>query len=58
MTGGVPFDPKNVSAIDLQDWKKYLLDTEIVKNKETGEKRNLAISTINNKIESLKAYFR
>lgn len=47
-----PFDPNNVSGIDLQDWKDYLL------NFVKADGNNLAISTINNKIESLKTYFR
>jgi integrase/recombinase XerD len=47
-----PFDPKHVSGIDLQDWKDYQLKYI----KQDGSK--LAISTINNKIESLKTYFR
>lgn len=47
-----PFDPNIVSGLDLQDWKEYLLNFV----KIDGNK--LAISTINNKIESLKTYFR
>jgi len=58
MTGGVPFDPKNVSAIDLQDWKNYLINIARIENPKTGERKKLTISTVNNKIESLKAYFR
>lgn len=57
MTGEVPFDPQNVSAVDLQDWKNYLINIARIENPKTGEKK-LAISTVNNKIESLKAYFR
>lgn len=47
-----PFNPSVITNLDIQEWKKYILE-EI---QENGKK--YSINTVNNKIESLKTFFR
>lgn len=50
---GQTLDPRNVSALDVQDYKQYLLHT--AKNKQQGR---LSPKTVNKKLEGLRTYFR
>lgn len=52
-TFGKEVDPATVSALDIQDYKQYLLHT--AKNKTNGR---LSPKTVNKKIEGLRTYFR
>lgn len=51
-TGQKHFDPKLVSALDLHDWKSYLLN---VAKTKTGQRYK--VSTVNNCIKGIKSYF-
>ncbi|WP_379165938.1 tyrosine-type recombinase/integrase [Paenibacillus roseus] len=48
------FDPQNVSASDLQQWKQHLLKTTYLKG---GKERKYSISTVNNSIKSIRTFF-
>lgn len=49
------FDPNNVSALDLQQWKKYLIN-EATFQRGNGEAK-YAISSVNNCIVSIRTFF-
>ncbi|PEC50285.1 tyrosine-type recombinase/integrase [Bacillus sp. AFS096315] len=46
-------NPSEISAIDIQDWKIYLLNNYKMKN---GKKLN--VSSVNNKLECIRTFFR
>lgn len=50
---GQILDPQRVSALDVQNYKQYLL--KVAKNKQQGR---LSPKTVNKKIEGLRTYFR
>lgn len=50
------FDPNNVSALDLQQWKKYLIN-EATFQKRNGETKKYSISSVNNCIVSIRTFF-
>lgn len=47
------FHPESVSAIDLQDFKQYLITKA-----RTKQGKKLSASTVNNRIEGLRTFFR
>lgn len=50
------FDPNNVSALDLQQWKKYLIN-EATFQRKNGETKKYSISSVNNCIVSIRTFF-
>lgn len=55
-TGLNVFDPRLVSALDLQDWKAYLLE-DATYTQKNGSKKKYSIASINNAIKGIKVYF-
>lgn len=51
------FDPRMVTALDLQDWKQYLLHDATYQRSKDGDTSKYSISTVNNNIKGIKAYF-
>lgn len=51
------FDPQLVSALDLQDWKTYLLDEATYQRTKEGDEQKYSVTSINNSIKGIKVYF-
>lgn len=56
-SGRKEFDPQLISALDLQDWKTYLLNEATYQRSKGGDGQKYSISSINNSIKGIKVYF-
>lgn len=52
---GQAFDPKLVSAIELQDWKSFLLSATY--QGKDGKMKQYSVSSVNNCLKGIKVYF-
>ncbi|BFH18313.1 recombinase XerC [Paenibacillus dendritiformis] len=50
------FDPKEVSVLDLQQWKQYLIN-EATFQRGKGKPKKYSISSVNNSIVAIKSFF-
>ncbi|MGG3471515.1 tyrosine-type recombinase/integrase [Neobacillus pocheonensis] len=59
ITNQTTFDPKLVTALDLQDWRNYLIHEATYQRKKEEEIQELrySISSINNCIKGIRAFF-
>ena len=55
--GCAMFHPQNVSGLDLQKWKTYLLNEATYQRAKEGPKRKYSITSVNNSIKGIKVYF-
>ncbi|MGG2201901.1 tyrosine-type recombinase/integrase [Paenibacillus validus] len=55
--GREAFEPQLVSALDLQDWKTYLLDEATYQRTKEGDEQKYSITSVNNSVKGIKVYF-
>lgn len=56
-TNDYPFKPENITTMDINEWKQYLM--EIAKTKSGKNKgKNLSVATVATMIERLKPFFK